>query len=936
MKKFILSLCLFAGILSFSAQAKEVININAAWKFIKSNPAGAEQASFNDASWESIALPHTWNAIDGQDGGNNYYRGIGWYRKQINIPATYAGKIVYLKIGAANITATVYVNGNLCGVHNGGYAAFMYDITDKLNVGQTNTIAVKVDNSSGIACPPLSADFTFFGGITRNVELLVAEPVHINPNEFIQNTAFVPAGLRVASSGVQVKQSNVSATSADITITTQLRNGNGFGISSNVVVEVAIKDMEGNTVTNLSDTKTIAINQSEKSTVTYTMPNPHLWDGLNDPYLYRVEVNVKVGGTVVDSSVQPLGIRFFSVDANTGFYLNGNSYPLRGICFHEEQKNKGRAVSDADRKKDIDMLAETGTNYFRLAHYQHGDFTYNYLDTLGIICWAEIPLVNSVGSATQNDAVKANAVSQMYELIRQLYNNPSVVFWGLSNEINYQPGVNPLPTIQLLNNLVKSEDDYRLTTLAAMYSERDNNWVPDVYANNRYDGWYYNTIAQFGTTMDDLHARYPLVKIGVSEYGVGANINQHENHPAAKPNEGGQYHPEEFQNLFHEEYLKMINARPYLWGTALWAGFDFASDGRNEGLQPGINDKGLITFDRSVKKDAFYWYKANWNKDDKFVYITSRRYTPRRKDVVAVRVYSNCESVSIKVNGTTYTAQTSTNHIFNWVNVQLEKGENLIEATGVSEGLEYNDNVIWIYEEAGAFVIPEGEIQVNFEKTATVTPAGYLKDDGSIFGKKDNGYSYGWNENNTANSRERNKIADKRFDTFVQMQTGGKKYTWSIELPNGVYSITIACGDPDYVDSYHLMTANGVRVIAFQPTTDDRFDVGTALVDVTNGKLLVEPQGSNGKINFIHITCIAASANKEVTSDKINSYFQNGNLYVGIEPTKVYSVCLYDIFGKILFTKEIEHGNTIINIPNLPKSVYLLKINDSVVKLCNH
>ena len=549
MKKIILSLLFLAGMLSFS-QAKEVVNINEGWNFIKSDPVGAELIDFNDSWWSPVVLPHTWNALDGQDGGNDYYRGVGWYRKQIDIPAVYSGKFVYLKIGAANITTTVYVNEKLCGVHNGGYAAFMYDITDKLDVGQLNTIAIKVDNSKGIACPPLSGDFTFFGGITRNVELLVANPVHINPNELIQNTAFVPLGLNVASSGVQVKQSNVSATSADITIITQLRNG--YDIPSNVVVEAVIKDMNGNVVKELSDTKTIPENQTAVSTITYTMPNPHLWDGLNDPYLYRVEINVKVGGTLVDSSVQPLGIRFFNVDANTGFHLNGKSYPLRGICFHEEQKDKGRAVSDADRKRDIDMLAETGTNYFRIAHYQHGDFTYNYLDTLGIICWAEIPLVNSVGSASENEMVKANAVSQMYELIRQLYNNPSVVFWGLSNEVNYQPGVNPLPTIQLLNNLVKSEDDYRLTTLAAMYSERDNNWIPDVYANNRYDGWYYNTIAQFGTTFDELHAKYPLIKIGVSEYGVGANISQHENHPAAKPSEGGHYHPEEYQNLFHE------------------------------------------------------------------------------------------------------------------------------------------------------------------------------------------------------------------------------------------------------------------------------------------------------------------------------------------------------------------------------------------------
>ena len=693
MKKLILSLCLFAGVFAY-LQAKEVINLNADWKFVRANPPGAEQTVINESLWEAVSLPHSWNALDGQDGGGDYYRGIGWYRKQVNIPADYANKTIYLKIGAANIRTFVFVNGKLCGVHNGGYAAFMYDITGKLNFGQKNTIAIKVDNSNGIACPPLSADFTFFGGITRNVELLVANPVHINPNEFIKNDAFVPSGLNVASSGVQVKQANVSAKSADLTVVAKLRNA--ADKPANVTVEVAIKDMKGNIVKMLSDKKVISANQTAESAIAYTMKKPHLWDGLNDPYLYRVEINVKADGMLVDSSVQPLGIRFFSVDTNSGFYLNGKSYPLRGICFHEEQKNKGRAVSDADRKKDVDLLAETGANFFRLAHYQHGDFTYRYLDTLGIICWAEIPLVNTVGTNEQNAEMRANSVSQMYELIRQLYNNPSVIFWGLANEINYKPGIPPLPMIKLMNDLVKSEDTYRLTTFAAMYAEKETSFVSDVYGNNRYDGWYYGTIEQLGPTYDMLHAKYPNAKIGISEYGVGANIYQHENHPAAKPAEGGHYHPEEYQNLFHEGFLKQINARPFIWGTSLWAGFDFASDIRDEGNQPGINDKGLITFDRSVKKDAFYWYKANWNKKDKFVYITSRRFTPRTEATVSVRIYSNCESVSIKVNGKVYAAQTSTDHIFNWENIPLKEGKNLIEATGISDGREYKDNIVWV------------------------------------------------------------------------------------------------------------------------------------------------------------------------------------------------------------------------------------------------
>ena len=935
MKKYFLFV--FIGCLLFilPIRGKEYININADWKFIKSDVAGAQQIDFNDSGWNIVSLPYTWNASDGQDGGNDYYRGVGWYRKQINIPSTCSGKMIYLRIGASNITAEVYVNGTLCGIHNGGYAAFIYDISDRLKFGQSNVIAVKADNSKGIICPPLSADFTFFGGITRDVDLIVAEPVHINPNEYIQNAEFAPSGLYAASPGVQIKQSNVSATSADITIITRLRNG--YDIPSNVAVEAVIKDSEGNTVKELVETKLIPEDKSVTSVMACTMLNPHLWDGLNDPYLYRVEVTVKAGGQVVDSSVQPLGLRFFGVDANNGFYLNGKPYPLRGICFHEEKKDKGRAVCDNDRKEAVDMLAETGANYFRISHYQHGDFTYNYLDTLGIICWTEIPAINSVGSASENAEFRKNAVSQMYELIRQQFNHPSIVFWGLSNEINYQSGMNPTATIQLLNNLVKSEDNYRLTTLAAMYSERENNWIPDVYANNRYDGWYYNSIAQFGTTMDELHAKYPSAKVGVSEYGVGANIRHHESHPSAKPNEGGQYHPEEYQNLFHEEYLKMINARPYLWGTSLWAGFDFASDGRNEGAQPGINDKGLITFDRSVKKDAFYWYKANWNQKDKFVYITSRRYNLRRKNTASVRIYSNCESVSINVNGTAYGVKTSADRIFNWDNIPLKEGQNQIEATGISGGVEYKDQVVWTYMEPGAVDIPEGDIQINFERTATVTPVGYLKDDGSVFGNRGNGYSYGWNVNNTANNRERGKTTiEKRFDTFVQMQTGGNKYTWSINLPNGWYTVSIACGDPDYTDSYHRMAANGVIVIDFMPNADDKFGAGTALVEVADNKLTVTPEGSNGKINFIHITASESGVSAAKLVKETRAYIETGCLHVNTDLFGIYGIQLYDVSGKMVLSRNALSGNQTINLPNLNKGVYLLNINDKERILINN
>ncbi len=928
-------LLLLGFVLAANLIAKESTSINTGWKFTKATVTSAEQVTFDDTAWDTVNLPHTWNAQDGQDGGNNYYRGIGWYRKHVVVPASDAGKIVYLKIGAACTTATVYVNGQLMGTHTGGYSAFMFDVTNKVVLGQDNVIAVQVNNSATILCPPLSADFTFYGGITRNVELITANPVHINPNVTISNSlSMVP--INVAQPGVIIQQSNVSATSANLNIRTKLRNSGATVATATVVI--TLKDSLGGIVQTLTDVKTIPANDTLTSTLATTLSNPHLWNGLFDPYLYRVEVALNVNGVLTDTSVQPLGLRFFSVDPNTGFYLNGKSYPLRGVCLHEEKKDKGHAVTDADRKEAIDLIRETGMNYFRLSHYEHGDFTYNYLDSLGIICWAEIPDVNSVGTTTADNIIyRQNASSEMYELLRQQYNHPSVIFWGLSNEIEYQAGIDPVATVTQMNSIVKSEDSYRLTTLAAMYAEKPSNWIPDVYSNNRYDGWYYNTTDVFGSTLDGLHVKYPTVKIGVSEYGCGANITHHE-YPAAEPSAGGAYHPEEYQNLFHEQYIAMINSRPYLWESSVWAAFDFGSDGRNEGAQPGINDKGLITFDRSVKKDAFYIYKANWNKKDPFVYITSRRYTTRPNTVCTVKIYSNCPSVTLSVNGTLIGTLTSTNHIFIWDNIIMNLGLNQISAVSTVSGVDYTDNTSWTCTNSVPLPVypdvPVGQIQINFQKTSTtVTPTGYLKDDGSIYGDRGNTYSYGWNANLTANTRERMVATDKRFDTFMQMQTTANS-SWSIALPNQWYKVSIAVGDPSYTDSYDKVDANGVTIGDFIPTTANKFGAGTAYTHVTVGTLVVKPStgATNAKIDFIHITPVTdaeatGTGTPNVLKKKMTAIVQNGVLYIDNQGTGSQKVELFNTSGQLLISKSNLPAITKINVENYAKGVYILHTN---------
>lgn len=911
--------------------AKESTIINSDWKFTKSTVTNAQQVAFDDSSWDNVTLPHTWNTLDGQDGGNNYYRGVCWYRKHVVVPTSFTGKIVYLKIGAANTSASVYVNGTLVGTHTGGYSAFIFDVTNNVVLGQDNVIAVQVDNSASIMCPPLSADFTFDGGITRNVEFVTANPVHINPNVVISNNLSM-VSINVAQPGVIIKQSNVSETSASLNILTKLRNSGST--DANTTVEITLKDASGGILQTVSDTKTILANDTLTSVVTTTVANPHLWDGLNDPYLYRVEVNLKVNGIVTDNSVQPLGLRYFSVDPNNGFFLNGKAYPLRGICMHEDKKDKGHAVTDADRKEAIDLLRETGMNYFRLSHYQHGDFTYNYLDSLGIICWAEIPDINSVGTTVDlNKTYRQNAASMMYELLRQQYNHPSIVFWGLSNEIDYQPTINPDGTVTQLNTIVKSEDSYRFTTLAAMYSEHSTNWIPDVYSNNRYDGWYYGVTADFGTTMDGLHVKYPTTKIGVSEYGAGANVTQHE--LPAGMHSSGQFHPEEYQNLFQEQYIAMINARPYIWESSVWAGFDFASDGRNEGAQPGINDKGLITFDRSVKKDAFYIYKANWNKKDPFVYITSRRYTTRTSIYLPIKIYSNCTSVTLKVNGTVIGTKTATDHIFSWDNVTMLVGANQIVATGSLNGVDYTDAVIWNCTDSTPVTIypevPTGQIQINFQKSTTTTPTGYLKDDGSVYADRGNGYSYGWNVNLTANTRERSVATDKRFDTFMQMQTTANS-SWSIALPNQWYKVSLASGDPSYTDSYDKIEANGVIIIDFNPVkAGTNYGAGTAYAKVTSGTLVVKASSgaNNAKLDFIHITPVTdqeATSTDNVLKKKITAYVQNGNLNLQNLESSNNRIQIFNLTGQLLITKTNLPQNATVAIQNYGKGIYIVDV----------
>ncbi|MER6560015.1 glycoside hydrolase family 2 TIM barrel-domain containing protein [Streptomyces sp. NPDC001027] len=660
------------------------IQLNNGWRFIRSDVAGAQAPGFNDSGWTSVTTPHTWNAVDGADGGNDYHRGVGWYRRHYTVPSELAGKRLYLQFAGVDQVADVWVNGTYLGQHKGGYSRFRFDATAVLVPGGDNVIAVKASNARDADVAPLSADYTFQGGVYRNVSLWAVDDLHVRMTDY-------------AGPGVYLRQSNVTAASATVTVTTKLWNdGNA---TRSVVVRTVIADRSGTVVAETSSTaQTVPAATGTEVQQTLRISNPHLWNGLADPYLHNavVEIHDVTGGgdTITDAVTERLGLRSIAVDADTGFRLNGSRLHLHGVNLHQDRAGKGWAISDADHTQDFDLIGEIGANAVRMAHYQHDQKDYNLADERGMIVWAEIPLVDLV---TDSAAFTAGAQNQLRELIRQNYNHPSIAFWGIGNEqIDYN-GAATNKLLASLAGIVEAEDPDRLSTYAVRGEDPDDAQAglhTRTTGFNKYYGWYYGSKdGDLGAWADRVHANSPTRRIAVSEYGVGASTAQHELNPP-KPAPGGSWHPEEYQALFHEAAWQQLAQRPFVWGTFVWAMFDFPSDGRNEGGQPGINDKGLVTRDRQIRKDAFYWYKANWAAAPT-LYITSRRWTRRTEATTELKVYSNADKVTATLNGVSLGAVSSSDHVFRWTGVTLRPALNTVVVTATVNGSTYTDTVDW-------------------------------------------------------------------------------------------------------------------------------------------------------------------------------------------------------------------------------------------------
>ncbi len=665
---------------------RKILNINEDWFFSK----GVEGLAHGENK-EKINLPHTWNATDGQDGGNDYFRGACLYTKKINKSELPEADEYYLEIRGANSSADVYVDGSKLAHHDGGYSTWRVNLTEALN-GE-NELQIIVDNSPNEEVYPQMADFTFYGGLYRSVYLVAVNKSHFDLDYY------GGPGLTVTPA-IEGKDAKVTVE----VYTTNKEDDQSFVYS--------VYNKEGELVEKI---------ESGESCVSFDIKDVHLWHGRRDPYLYRCEVQLVKGDKIIDNVSTKFGCRSFKVDPNRGFILNGEEYPLRGVSRHQDRLGVGNALLPEHHEEDIALIMEVGATTIRLAHYQHDQYFYDLCDENGLVIWAEIPYISR-----HMPGGRANTISQMKELVTQNYNHASIFVWGLSNEISIAGSDNDLlENHKILNDLVHEMDKTRLTTIAAVSMCKLTDpyiQIPDLVSYNHYFGWYGGDTTMNGPWFDKFHETFPNIPIGCSEYGCEA-LNWHTSDPRQ-----GDY-TEEYQAYYHEELIKQLFSRQYMWATHVWNMFDFGADARAEGGENGQNHKGLVTMDRKYKKDAFYAYKA-WLSDEPFVHLCGKRYIDRVEDVTKVIVYSNQPEVELFVNGESIGKKTAPDHFF-YFDVKNE-GETVI----VAKAGELSDeghirkvdemNMDYVLVEKGAILnwfdveAPEGRFSLN-DKIGDIT-----------------------------------------------------------------------------------------------------------------------------------------------------------------------------------------------------------------------
>ncbi|WP_107045160.1 glycoside hydrolase family 2 TIM barrel-domain containing protein [Sphingomonas sp. STIS6.2] len=814
---------------------RSVVPLAQGWEFQRGGDVDPAQAAQAAGTWERVSVPHTWNRVgyympDPQTHLNNAesvdkYQGVGWYRMTFTPPAMDAGQRAWLQFDAASRTAEVWLNGQRIGGHKGGFSRFRLDATRALRAGQANTLLVKVDNtqpaqgSSTADILPLAGDFFVHGGLYRPVSLIVTNAVHVDM-------------LDAGGSGIFATTRSIDAAMAKVDVRVRIRNDGTKTQAVNAVVRLI--DAGGKTVATATRRIPLRVDSASESVETLSVATPHLWNGVADPYLHRLVVEIATpSGAVLDRVEQAFGIREMRADPARGFMLNGKPLRLQGVGYHQDREGKGWATAPADIEQDFAIMCEMGVNSIRLTHYQHGQMIHDLADRYGMVLWDEIPLVSRWtwgDDAVASAGLRDDARQQLRELIRQNGNHASVFNWGIANEVDFgkslpafittskdTPAPDPLPLLRELNALAKSEDPSRATALATCCEGRllGSADIPitaeaaDLGGANRYFGWYYGQPGDLGKHLDSLRALRPNQPVSVTEYGAGGATTIHTDNPlGGKVDQRGRNQPEEYESYIHETAWATLSAKPYLWGTWLWNSFDFATTVRREGDAIDINTKGLVTYDRKIRKDAYYFYKANWTATPT-VHVAGRRYVDRAYPAADVRVYSNAPRTDLLVNDRVVgTLSACPQMVCAWSNVALAAGANRVVARGVFPTGAVDDAIEWR-------VAPEAARSVRIDSGALVAPeiAGkrYGSDaffDGGSFGDI-NAYSgYG--------PRPEKKVVAGTPEGAVAETYREGRFGYRVPLANGRYTVELSFVEPALAAGARQfdVVANGKRAIA--------------------------------------------------------------------------------------------------------------------------
>lgn len=755
---------------------------------------------FDDTKWQTVTVPHTWNRLGefgtSRSDATNNTQGVGWYRLVLQPPRRTEAERYFLQFDAVSNVADVWLNGRKLGAHSGAFSRFRFDVTEFLQFGERNVLVVRADNSkpapgsSTQDVLPLAGDFFVHGGIYRSVSLIATAPVHIDLMDY-------------ASAGVYAHTQRLLDDRAEIAVLARLRNDDKRARSVSVLTRII--DHDGVEVAREKQSVRLPAHANAQITSALTVTKPRLWNGREDPYLYRVAVELAQRDDVLDAVEVPLGIRSIRVDANQGLFLNGKHLALHGVSRHQDRAGKGWALNEADHEEDMALIAELGANAVRFAHYQHAPEWFDLADRQGMLVWSEVPFVHQSNFTADEPTPKliANARQQLLEQIRQNFNHASVFTWSVGNEIDigaflhsHKAGKS-LGLLRDLHQLAKSEDPSRLTTFAdccepppmSIPSAESLAGTTDLIGYNRYFGWYYGQPSGIGTTLDALHARHPDLPLSLSEYGAGSAITQHTDDPAGGVvNTMGRPHPEEVQNWYHEQTWPQIQSRPFVWGSFVWNMFDFASDLRTEGDSIDLNDKGLVTYDRKTRKDSFYYYKSQWSSEP-VVYIASSRYVNRPYAVTDVRVYSNGTDVRLNLNDKDVGPGVCATNVCVWRDVLLDKGANTLTASAMYRDASISYTAKWSAPD------PAQGVRID-----TGNLVGHVSPDGHQFGSDHfftggearllNGVMSAGAFMAQGQAVQNRRVAGAEDDLLYDGYRVGK-FAYDIPVPNGKWHVTV-------------------------------------------------------------------------------------------------------------------------------------------------